>query len=108
MQPKRISFFLQEVWEEPFCFDKVCHAAELAYVFNVEDLTTYAYTSNERFLSKRMVWYWTNFAKYGTPNGSGMQVGVIFLKSGQVYALLQFTVGVISNSKLSFTISCYI
>ncbi|CAK8694998.1 crystal protein-like [Clavelina lepadiformis] len=59
----------EEVWEEPLCFDRVCHAAELAYLFNVEQMTTFTFTEEERVFSKRLIWYWTNFAKYGNPNG---------------------------------------
>jgi len=65
---------LQELWGQPMCFDKVCHAGDLAYLFGIEDLTTYSYTPGERSLSKRMIYYWTNFAKYGTPNGNKIPV----------------------------------
>lgn len=58
-----------ELWEIEMCFDAVCHAAELPYVFNVENLTVHEYDQHERVLAKRMIFYWTNFAKYGNPNG---------------------------------------
>uniref|UniRef100_H2XX17 Carboxylesterase type B domain-containing protein n=2 Tax=Ciona intestinalis TaxID=7719 RepID=H2XX17_CIOIN len=58
-----------EVWEQPQCFYRVCHAAELAYLFNVEPLTTFEYTEEEKVLSERFAWYWTNFAKRAHPNG---------------------------------------
>lgn len=59
----------RELWEIPECFDRVCHAADLAYVFGIESLTEFEYTDEERQLSKRMIEYWTNFAKYSNPNG---------------------------------------
>lgn len=59
----------KELWGFGACYDKVCHAAELPYVFNMENLTTYRYEEDERIMSARMAYYWTNFAKYGNPNG---------------------------------------
>nr|XP_039259785.1 crystal protein-like [Styela clava] len=58
-----------ELWEIPMCFDAVCHAAELPYVFNVANLTVHDYDAEEKVLSERMGFYWTNFVKYGNPNG---------------------------------------
>lgn len=58
-----------ELWGFPPCNDEVCHAAELPYVFNMGDLTVYDYTPQEKVMAERMGFYWTNFAKYGNPNG---------------------------------------
>ena len=58
----------------PLCFDKVCHAAELAYLFGIETLTTFEFTQGERELSDRMISYWTNYAKYGDPGKTENQV----------------------------------
>lgn len=62
-----------ELWEIPMCYDAVCHAAELPYVFNIENLTIYEYDPAERILAQRMIYYWTNFAKYADPNGPPSQ-----------------------------------
>lgn len=59
------------------CEDLVCHAAELAYEFQVESLTTYTFEENERLLSKHIMRLWSNFAKFSDPNGS--------LKPGDTY-----------------------
>ena len=51
------------------CYDRVCHAAEIAYLFGVESLTEFQFTYNEEELSSRLIKYWSNFAKYSDPNG---------------------------------------
>jgi len=58
-----------ELWELEECTNRVCHAAELAYVFGVVELTDFKYTPEEQKLSDHMIMYWTNFAKYANPNG---------------------------------------
>lgn len=46
------------------------HAGELPYVYGNLDKNPLAYTRSDEVLSDMMVKYWTNFAKYGDPNGS--------------------------------------
>jgi len=41
----------------------------LAFLFHNAALGNYTYTADEDKLSKKMISYWTNFAKYGDPNG---------------------------------------
>lgn len=54
------------------CATAVCHASELPFVFhNVPNFTSF--TPVEDTLSASMVTYWTNFAKYGNPNGNGQE-----------------------------------
>ena len=48
------------------------HWAELPYVFGHPDQAPGAWTSEDRALSNAMLDYWTNFAKRGDPNGSGL------------------------------------
>lgn len=49
------------------------HGREVAYVFgHLNDLRNEEPTAADRTISDAMVTYWTNFAKYGDPNGKGM------------------------------------
>jgi len=55
------------------CFDKVCHASDLPFVFDsAEPLQNY--TSDEQVLAYSMLDYWTNFAYNGDPNSKGSQM----------------------------------
>ena len=45
------------------------HSAELPYMFGQVELSTKPMKKEDYELSERMVKYWTNFAKYGNPNG---------------------------------------
>jgi len=51
--------------EFEICKTMSCHAAELPFVFNSTDFGN----PNQEKLSENMIDYWTNFAKFGTPNG---------------------------------------
>lgn len=57
------------------CAKDVCHAAELPFVFHFMNVSSpvlnMTLTPEEYELSQTMVTYWTNFAKYGDPNGDG-------------------------------------
>jgi para-nitrobenzyl esterase len=49
------------------------HGREVAYVFgHLYDLQPQPPTAADRVISDAMATYWTNFAKYGDPNGKGM------------------------------------
>jgi para-nitrobenzyl esterase len=45
------------------------HSADLWYVFNSLRHSWRPFTAGDQELSKQIVDYWTNFAKYGNPNG---------------------------------------
>ncbi|MGR4864306.1 carboxylesterase/lipase family protein [Caulobacter sp. LARHSG274] len=45
------------------------HGAEIRYMFDHLDQDDRAWNAEDRRLAARMVGYWTNFAKYGDPNG---------------------------------------
>lgn len=47
------------------------HSAELWYVFHTLNRSWRPFTKADYQLSDEMVSYWTNFAKYGNPNGIG-------------------------------------
>ncbi|MGC9969045.1 MAG: carboxylesterase family protein [Bryobacteraceae bacterium] len=48
------------------------HGADVAYVFEHLDDTHHPVTSEDQRISDAMAAYWTNFAKYGDPNGKGV------------------------------------
>ena len=48
------------------------HSAELWYVFGTLKRSRRQFTAADYDLSERMVTYWTNFAKSGSPNGDGI------------------------------------
>jgi len=45
------------------------HAQDVAYVFQHLDTSNPEYTDSDKQISDAMATYWTNFAKYGNPNG---------------------------------------
>lgn len=50
------------------------HGMEMPYVFGAFDAWNIAATDQDRALSQTMQVYWTNFAKFGDPNGEGLPV----------------------------------
>ncbi len=48
------------------------HGSDLYYVFGNLDQRKWAWTEDDYRLSSAMVRYWTNFAKYGNPNGQNL------------------------------------
>lgn len=51
------------------CLKGSFHSSELWYVFHTQSRSWRPFTAADNELSDRMVDYWTNFAKYGNPNG---------------------------------------
>ncbi|HOX82943.1 MAG TPA: carboxylesterase family protein [Chryseolinea sp.] len=49
------------------------HGMEVAYVFGHVDATKSETTKTDLEISDAMITYWTNFTKYGDPNGKGVQ-----------------------------------
>jgi para-nitrobenzyl esterase len=67
--------FDEVVPADPFHTDgnAAYHSGEIAYVFGSQHLLTdFKWTPEDQALSKQMQQYWTNFAKTGDPNGSGL------------------------------------
>lgn len=48
------------------------HSGDLAYVFGTLGLVGMDWNERDRELSRQITGYWTNFAKTGDPNGSGL------------------------------------
>jgi para-nitrobenzyl esterase len=48
------------------------HGQDVAYVFKHLDASNPQLTETDHAISEAMATYWTNFAKYGDPNGEGM------------------------------------
>lgn len=53
------------------CLHGSFHSAELWYVFGTQDRSWRPYSDADHALSEKILDYWTNFAKYGNPNGKG-------------------------------------
>lgn len=64
------------------------HGQEVAYVFNNLDASNPQTSKSDLAISDAMATYWTNFTKYGTPNGNGMPEWPAF--SGKNPVLMYF------------------
>jgi len=51
------------------CMEGTFHSAELWYVFNTIGRSWRPFAEADQALSDKVIDYWTNFAKYGNPNG---------------------------------------
>ena len=60
------------------------HGQEVAYVFNNLDASNRQTTKSDLEISDAMATYWTNFTKYGTPNGNGMPEWPIYSEKNPV------------------------
>ncbi|KAA0720604.1 Cholinesterase [Triplophysa tibetana] len=50
-----------------FCYQHVCHGAELPFLFDSAPVANFTFTQDERLLSNRMLCYWGSFAHAGDP-----------------------------------------
>ena len=50
------------------------HGAELPFLFGTISLAGYEFTADEAKLSNSVMYYWSNFVKYGNPNGFSAEV----------------------------------
>lgn len=66
----------KDVWEYRFTKDNgslgSCHGGELPYAFGCLERHAWLYDDTDRELSGIMQQYWSNFVKYGDPNGEGL------------------------------------
>jgi para-nitrobenzyl esterase len=65
------------------------HGAEVPYVFGTMDSTAAKYSEVDHNISGLIQQYWTNFAKTGNPNGSGLEAWPAFEEPERKY--LEFT-----------------
>ena len=60
---------LKGVWGlSKHCDNKVCHGADIAYLFQSATKPQFNFTEPEYALSDSMIYYWATFAKTGSPN----------------------------------------
>jgi len=81
------------------CYTKVCHAADLPYVFDVSKPFD-TFTPDEEILTATMLTYWTNFAINGNPNERPVPVSwpsyntssqtIMYLATPEVYLVEKF------------------
>jgi para-nitrobenzyl esterase len=60
------------------------HAQDVSYVFHHLDTTNHELTKSDFYISEAMSTYWTNFAKYGNPNGKRMPEWPAFISANPV------------------------
>ncbi|XP_076010298.1 crystal protein isoform X2 [Genypterus blacodes] len=56
-----------------FCYQHVCHGAELPFLFDSASVANYTLSQPERLMSNRMVCYWGAFAHTGDPSSRVQQ-----------------------------------
>jgi len=65
------------------------HSAELWYVFKTLDKSWRPFTNGDYVLSDHMVDFWTNFAKYGDPNGKEKEVWIPYTEANQKFMVFK-------------------
>ncbi|TNM91479.1 hypothetical protein fugu_019859, partial [Takifugu bimaculatus] len=56
-----------------YCYQHVCHGAELPFVFDSAPVTNFTLSLPEKLLSNRMLCYWGTFAHNGDPSSRAQQ-----------------------------------
>jgi para-nitrobenzyl esterase len=68
---------------------KAFHSAELWYVFHTLGNSWRPFTEGDNVLSDYMVETWTNFAKFGDPNGKGKEIWTPYTKENQQFMIFK-------------------
>ncbi len=76
------------------------HSSELWFMFKSLRLSWRPFTEGDYALSERMITAWTNFAKYGDPNGDGEQVWTPFTADKPEYMVFSLDEGDKDNSMM--------
>ena len=63
------------------------HSAELWFIFNTLNRCWRPFTEGDEALSKYMVSCWTDFAKYGDPNGDGKEIWKAYTRDNPQFML---------------------
>jgi len=85
----------------PFKDARAVHASEMMYVFKHLDQINLKWTLADREIEEAMATYWTNFAKYGDPNGEGVPQWPAFSETNPMVMHFNETphVGTVPNPK---------
>ena len=76
------------------------HSSDLWYIFHSMSHSWRPFNDGDKELSAKMVDYWTNFAKYGNPNGEGNGVWTPYTTKDPKYMILD-----VKDNKASCTMS---
>jgi para-nitrobenzyl esterase len=77
------------------------HSSDLWYIFHSFKHSWRPFTAGDKALSLKMVDFWTNFAKYGDPNGKGQVIWTPFTKESPKF----ITLDVVEGDKASFVMT---
>ncbi len=85
------------------------HGQEVAYVFEHLDASNRQTTKTDLVISEAMATYWTNFAKYGDPNGKGVPSWPAFSDANPVVMYFSQTphVGPVPSAKSLEVLDAY-
>jgi para-nitrobenzyl esterase len=76
------------------------HSSDLWYIFHSQQHSWRPFTAGDKELSDKMTDYWTNFAKYGNPNGKEDGVWTAYTAQHPEFILLDA-----NGEKASITMS---
>lgn len=77
------------------------HSSDLWYIFHSFRNSWRPFTKGDNALSLKMVDFWTNFAKYGNPNGKDAEIWTAFTKASPKF----ITLDVVEGDKASFVMT---
>jgi para-nitrobenzyl esterase len=91
LQKEGRAFAYQFAREMPGDSAGAFHSSELWYIFRTLKHCWRPLTQGDTQLSKTMVKYWTNFAKYGNPNGKGKTVWSPYTAKNKKYMVFSLS-----------------